>query len=57
MATLIRFKPVEINSKICFIGKKKKILNYQVRSIALVPVPGSKEIIQSFLTVPEIFWQ
>jgi hypothetical protein len=57
MTTMIRFKLVEVDSTVCFIGRKKKVLNYLVRSISLVPVPRSNVMRNSFLTVPEIFWQ
>jgi hypothetical protein len=57
MTSLIRFKPVEIDSKVYFIGKKKKLLNYPVRSISLVPEPKSSNGQASPVTVPEIFWQ
>jgi hypothetical protein len=54
---MIRFKLVELDSKVCFIGRKKKVLNYPVRSISLVPEPKSTVLLHSVLTVPEIFWQ
>jgi hypothetical protein len=57
MATLIRFKMVEIDSTISFTGKKKRTLKYPVRSISLVPVlilPGRPPCSSS---LPEIFWQ
>lgn len=57
MTPLIRFKLVELDSKISFIGKKKKVLNYPVRSISLVPEPKTAGIVYPTLTVPEIFWQ
>ncbi len=57
MKTMIRFKLVELDSKVCFIGRKKKVLKYPVRSISLVPVPKSSSMLYSTLTVPEIFWQ
>jgi len=57
MATMIRFKMVELDSRICFIGKKKKVLNYPVRSVSLIPEPKSGNMQHSALTVPEIFWQ
>ncbi|MEI7980046.1 MAG: hypothetical protein WCI71_00240 [Bacteroidota bacterium] len=57
MATMIRFKPVEIYSKICFTGKHKKVLQYQVKSISLVPHPASPLNLNSAVKVPEIFWQ
>ncbi len=57
MVTIIRFKLVELDSKVCFIGRKKKVLNYPVRSISLVPEPKSSFLLHSALTVPEIFWQ
>jgi len=57
MAPLIRFKMIEIDSKVFFIGKKRKILRYPVRSISLVPETENinREIPRE--TVPEIFWQ
>jgi hypothetical protein len=57
MSSLIRFKPVEIDSKICFVGKKKKVLKYPVRSISLVPEPKPVKGGHVQITVPEIFWQ
>ncbi len=57
MTCLIRFKSIEIDSKVCFIGKKKKVLNYLVRSICLVPEPKSLTRNASNFAVPEIFWQ
>jgi len=54
---MIRFKPVEIYSKICFTGKHKKVLQYQVKSISLVPHPASPLNLNSAVKVPEIFWQ
>jgi len=54
---MIRFRKVEIDSYICFIGRNKKMLNYPVRSISLVPIPKSPQTHYSTLTVPEIFWQ
>jgi hypothetical protein len=57
MATMLRFKIVELDSRICFIGKKKKVLNYPVRSVSLIPEPRSGNMQHSALTVPEIFWQ
>ena len=48
---------IEIDSKVFFIGKKRKILRYPVRSISLVPETENinREIPRE--TVPEIFWQ
>jgi len=57
MAILIRFKPVEIDSKICFTGKNKKVLHYQVKSLSLVPEPNASARLQVSIIVPEIFWQ
>ena len=57
MATMIRFKLVEVDSKICFRGRKKKVLNYPVRSVSLVPEPKLNMISHATLTLPEIFWQ
>jgi hypothetical protein len=57
MRKMIRFRKVEIDSYICFIGRNKKMLNYPVRSISLVPIPKSPQTHYSTLTVPEIFWQ
>lgn len=57
MASLIRFKPVEIDSNICFLGKRKRSLKYPVRSLALVPdCKKHGEPVQKFI-IPEIFWQ
>ncbi|MEI7726226.1 MAG: hypothetical protein WCK09_14045 [Bacteroidota bacterium] len=57
METLIRFKIVEIDSKISFNGKKKKTLKYPVRSVSLIPEPKSLAKMQNLATLPEIFWQ
>jgi len=57
MATMVRFKPVEIDSKIFFAGKIKKALPYQVKSLSLVPVTGVPVRIKIPVIVPEIFWQ
>jgi hypothetical protein len=57
MATMIRFKLVELNSKVCFSGRKKNVLKYTVRSVSLVPEPSLSPTLRSALTVPEIFWQ
>ena len=57
MTCLIRFKSIEIDSEVCFVGKKKKVLNYLVRSICLVPEPKSLTRNASHFAVPEIFWQ
>lgn len=57
MRKMIRFRMVEIDSYICFIGRHKKMLKYPVRSISLVPIPKSPRVHYSTLTVPEIFWQ
>ena len=56
MAALIKFKVVEIDSRISFKGLKKIVLKYPVRSIALVPEPNRPLAMQSDLRVPEIFW-
>jgi len=55
MAALIKFKVVEIDSRISFKGLKKIVLKYPVRSIALVPEPN-RLAMRSDLRVPEIFW-
>jgi hypothetical protein len=57
MAPLIRFKMIEIDSKVFFIGKKRKILRYPVRSISLVPEAENINGEIPRVTVPEIFWQ
>ncbi|MCK9204253.1 MAG: hypothetical protein M0P58_07450 [Bacteroidales bacterium] len=54
---LLRFKPVEIRSRVCFIGKSKKILHYQVRSVSLVPQIEAPFKVKPSEQVPEIFWQ
>ena len=55
MAQIIRFKLIEIDSNICFVGRKKKPLRYCVRSVALIPrVKGPNG---SVINLPEIFWQ
>jgi hypothetical protein len=57
MTSLIRFKIVEIDSIICFDGKKKRTLKYPVRSISLVPEKMRPENIHCPTDIPEIFWQ
>jgi hypothetical protein len=57
MKGLLRFKPVEIDSKVYFTGRKKKMLKYPVRSVSLEPIPGSPNGQKVRMTVPEIFWQ
>jgi hypothetical protein len=57
MTPLLRFKIVEIDSNISFIGKRKKHLTYPVRSLALVPKIKSTVKITGFESLPEIFWQ
>ena len=57
MANIIHFKTVEINSKVYFVGKKKKALHYPIRSISLVPEPKSLNRQVSQIIVLEIFWQ
>jgi hypothetical protein len=57
MAPLIRFKMVEIDSKISFHGKKRKDLKYPVRSVSLVPLSKLSESLPQPPTLPEIFWQ
>jgi hypothetical protein len=57
MAPLIRFKMVEIDSKISFNGKKKKDLKYAVRSVSLIPVSKLPTKNPPPPDLPEIFWQ
>ena len=57
MAPLIRFKLIEIDSKVTFNGKKKKDLKYPVRSVSLVPVTYIPANITGLSALPEIFWQ
>jgi hypothetical protein len=57
MAPLIRFKMVEIDSKISFNGKKKKDLKYPVRSVSLIPVSKFPSKFPAPPDLPEIFWQ
>lgn len=57
MATLIRFKMIEIDSCISFTGKMKKTLNYPVRSAALVPEKAIRASRSPATVLPEIFWQ
>jgi hypothetical protein len=57
MATLVRFKMVEIDSNISFNGKKKKKLKYPVRSLSLVPVTNRPAWLPETDAIPEIFWQ
>ncbi len=54
---MIRFKMVEVLSKVCFKGKRKTTLAYEVRSFALQPLPEPTSRPLSTLTIPEIFWQ
>lgn len=57
MATMLRFKMVEIDSNISFAGKRKRTLRYPVRSLSLVPelkLPAGRLILYA---IPEIFWQ
>ncbi len=54
---LLRFKVVECHSKICFTGKKKRVLKYAVRSIALIPYPPNNQGARNRDITPEIFWQ
>ncbi|MEI7663912.1 MAG: hypothetical protein WCK34_17020 [Bacteroidota bacterium] len=56
MSAIIRFKPVEIDSKVYFIGRKKKILKYPVRSVSLVALPIKPDGEKQQLSLPEIFW-
>jgi hypothetical protein len=51
----IRFRLVEIDSNVCFVGKKRRCLRYIVRSIALVAKTDAPDGKQGKL--PEIFWQ
>jgi len=57
MEKLLRFNVVEIDSKIFFIGKKRKRLKYAVRSLSLVAKPVMLNGDSVIFTVPEIFWQ
>ncbi|MFZ4521296.1 MAG: hypothetical protein ACOYNC_06295 [Bacteroidales bacterium] len=57
MATLIRFKKVEIDSNISFKGSKRRTLKYPVRSVALVPVTTLPIDPRGLESLPEIFWQ
>jgi hypothetical protein len=57
MALLIRFKMVEIDSKISFNGKKRKNLKYVVRSVSLIPVSKFPAKFPNPPDLPEIFWQ
>jgi hypothetical protein len=57
MAPLIRFKMVEIDSKISFNGKKKKDLKYPVRSVSLIPISKFPAKFPAPPDLPEIFWQ
>jgi hypothetical protein len=53
---MIRFRIVEIDSNICFVGiKKRRCLRYVVRSLALIPKTKFPDGEQWRL--PEIFWQ
>lgn len=56
MANFIRFKAVEIASRITFKGDTRKKLKYPVRSIALLPMLKSTKILHNGLFLPEIFW-
>jgi hypothetical protein len=57
MASLIRFKVVEIDSKINFNGIKTKTLKYQVRSLSLVPICRATCRKPRCSDIPEIFLQ
>lgn len=55
MVIFLRFRVMEIDSNVCFTGKKKRCLRYTVRSMALIiqsAGPGQKN-----RSLPEIFWQ
>lgn len=56
MKKLLRFKPVEIDSRVCFFEKHRKIHHYHVRSIALIPRQASHADQQEAVPFPEIFW-
>jgi hypothetical protein len=57
MAFLIRFKVVEIDSKISFNGTTTKTLKYTVRSLSLVPLHKAPCKERKCGEIPEIFWQ
>ncbi len=57
MAPLIRFKRVEIDSNICFHGKKRRTLKYTVRSLSLIPEARTAGKQTDPEPIPEIFWQ
>jgi hypothetical protein len=56
MAPFIRFKVVEISSKVSFKGKCRKVLKYPVRSISIQPENEGRFEIREFLSIPEIFY-
>ena len=56
MKKLLRFKPVEIDSRVCFVEKHRKIHHYHVRSIALIPRQATSVDRQEAVPFPEIFW-
>ncbi len=56
MKAIIKFRMVEIDSKISFKGIRKIVLTYPVRSIALIPEPNRSLSLRLDLRVPEIFW-
>lgn len=56
MKAMIRFRVVEIDSKISFRGVRRIVLTYPVRSIALIPEPIRSLSARLDLRVPEIFW-
>jgi len=57
MEPFLRFKTVEIDSKVYLNGKKRRLLHYPVRSISLIPEPGPVKETVCKVHVPEIFWQ
>lgn len=55
MVIFLRFRVLEIDSNVCFTGKKKRCLRYTVRSMALIIRPSVPD--QQGRSLPEIFWQ
>ncbi|HNY01198.1 MAG TPA: hypothetical protein PKG48_01355 [Bacteroidales bacterium] len=57
MATILRFKKVDIESRIRFAGRNKSRLKYTVRSLSLVPDLSGYITNLTIPAIPEIFWQ
>jgi hypothetical protein len=53
----VYFRPVLIDSIVSFRGKRKKVLQYLVGSISLVPYSEKGTRLKAKYCIPEIFWQ